>query len=320
MSHFTVLVIGAKNEEQVDKKLYPFWELDLSRSELMVDPRAEFNIELSTEEAKEEFEEFLSKAPTPKQVVYAHLNLLKNATEGFSNQAQPINEEEWKKWLESENLDDFSVMYKLDKEKYVDVDDYMQNYHGYHPDSEGEGYGYYHNPNAKWDWYQIGGRWSGYFLAKEGKDGALGEKSWANEGEDIPQNRCDIIKIGDIDFVNMELDKRLSAENNWEKSWEEFPSDLDDEGKDKNYTNRYFRFGIKEETNTPENKQKYIDRQCSMATFAVLKDGEWYENGNMGWWGMVSDEKDQYVWDEEFTKLVKNLDPETYVAVVDCHI
>jgi hypothetical protein len=31
------------------------------------------------------------------------------------------------------------------------------------------------NPNAKWDWYQVGGRWNGYFKLKDGTLGLLGE-------------------------------------------------------------------------------------------------------------------------------------------------
>ena len=30
-------------------------------------------------------------------------------------------------------------------------------------------YGYWQNPNAKWDWYLIGGRWSAFFKLKEGR-------------------------------------------------------------------------------------------------------------------------------------------------------
>lgn len=31
---------------------------------------------------------------------------------------------------------------------------------------EFDGYGYLYNPNAFWDWYQIGGRWPNLFLVK----------------------------------------------------------------------------------------------------------------------------------------------------------
>jgi hypothetical protein len=55
-------------------------------------------------------------------------------------------------------------------------------------------------------------------------------------------------------------------------------------------------------------------------TFAVLKDGKWYENGRMGWWGIVHDETPAQEWGDKFTELVADLSPETVVTVVDLHI
>lgn len=33
------------------------------------------------------------------------------------------------------------------------------------------------NPNCKWDWYVIGGRWQGFLKLKEGRTGEVGELS-----------------------------------------------------------------------------------------------------------------------------------------------
>lgn len=46
-----------------------------------------------------------------------------------------------------------------------------------------------YNPNSKWDWYQVGGRWSGYFPVKqpldmdEAQNLIQGQRSWTNEGQ-----------------------------------------------------------------------------------------------------------------------------------------
>lgn len=40
----------------------------------------------------------------------------------------------------------------------------------------------------------------------------------------------------------------------------------------------------------------------------------------MGWFAMVSDEKDPDAWEREFSALFDGLPPDTWVAVVDCHI
>ena len=62
-------------------------------------------------------------------------------------------------------FDDFAT-----KEKYFD---YNEEY---------KGYGYLYNPDAFWDWYQIGGRWPKMFLVKDTcEEFSIGERSWCNE-------------------------------------------------------------------------------------------------------------------------------------------
>lgn len=61
-------------------------------------------------------------------------------------------------------------------------------------------------------------------------------------------------------------------------------------------------------------------RRRAIQTFAIVKDGQWYERGSMGWFGRVADEKDPDMWDREFATLLDGLPPETWLAVVDCHI
>lgn len=46
------------------------------------------------------------------------------------------------------------------KSKYPTFEAYMQEHHGYRQ-HEGK-WGYWKNPNQKWDWYSIGGRWTGF--------------------------------------------------------------------------------------------------------------------------------------------------------------
>lgn len=58
--------------------------------------------------------------------------------------------------------------YEPSKEKYPTMDKLAKEYFGYRK-VNGK-YGYMSNPNAKWDWYSEGGRWSGYLTNKEGKE------------------------------------------------------------------------------------------------------------------------------------------------------
>lgn len=53
-------------------------------------------------------------------------------------------------------------------------------------------------------------------------------------------------------------------------------------------------------------------------TFAVITpDGEWHEKGHMGWFAMVSEEKDD--WPEQFAALVRE-NKEAFGVVIDAHI
>lgn len=54
--------------------------------------------------------------------------------------------------------------------------------------------------------------------------------------------------------------------------------------------------------------------------FAIVKEREWYESGKMGWWAVVTNEKDPHVWDEEVKKLIAELPQDTLITMVDCHI
>ena len=40
----------------------------------------------------------------------------------------------------------------------------------------------------------------------------------------------------------------------------------------------------------------------------------------MGWWGCVSDPKDENEWLREFNIMLDTLDDDTLLTVVDCHI
>lgn len=65
---------------------------------------------------------------------------------------------------------------------YQSFADYAENCRGCDFDEEHQAYGYYCNPNAMWDWYQVGGRWPAAFLVKDTcKEYSAGERSWCNE-------------------------------------------------------------------------------------------------------------------------------------------
>ena len=92
------------------------------------------------------------------------------------------------------------------------------------------------NPKAKWDWYQVGGRWRG---------GIPGDK----------------VKMSEINIYK-------------------------------------------------------IDTPYAFVT----TDGEWVERGEMGWFGISSNEIDDAEWDAKFREYLKTLDKDIILTLVDCHI
>ena len=57
--------------------------------------------------------------------------------------------------------------YEASKEKYPTIEWLAEQYFYYQ--TVGDKYGVYRNPNSKWDWWEIGGRWANCLTNKEGK-------------------------------------------------------------------------------------------------------------------------------------------------------
>ena len=67
------------------------------------------------------------------------------------------------------------------KKLYKSFEKYAEERCGFSFDEKHQGYGYYYNPNAIWDWYSIGGRWPEMFLVKDAcTEYSIGERSWCN--------------------------------------------------------------------------------------------------------------------------------------------
>jgi hypothetical protein len=58
----------------------------------------------------------------------------------------------------------------------------------------------------------------------------------------------------------------------------------------------------------------------TFSPFAVLKRGEWHEQGGMGWFGVAFDCKPDAEWEDEITGLLDGVPDEETVSVYDCHI
>lgn len=231
------------------------------------------------------------------------------------------------------------------KEKYPTLEQYAEEYEGYKKQEDGR-YGYFENPNAKWDWYLLGGRWTGFFKAKEGviikrgKPGLMTPEAEAGWGDQFAK------KDIDFDFMRKEAEEKaaetydtinsvighLPPLETWEHVRETlFPGEID---KAREYyhsqprnealkawdKNRDYIFMDLEDFN--KTREEYVKNagDSSFVTFAVIKDGKWYEKGQMGWWASVSNEKNQSEWNSEVAKMIDELEDDMILSVYDCHI
>lgn len=197
------------------------------------------------------------------------------------------------------------------------------------------------NPRKEWDWYSIGGRWTGFFKLKPGTDGVVGRPGVF--GGPAEPGYADSVLKRDVDFDGMRrefVEKRLAIYRRfhsivagrpvpiWSKIREKHSPDIDaaraeyqacSVAQDLNKC-RDFVFEENEEFDMPEDEFIRRASNAAIATFAVLKDGVWSERGSMGWWGCVSGEKDKQEWHAEYAKLLDGLPDDTRLTLVDCHI
>lgn len=212
------------------------------------------------------------------------------------------------------------------------------------------------NPNKKWDWYVLGGRYTGRLKLKAGRDmrhGVIGRPGLMTDPADA--GYVDQANKGDIDFEAMRNEKEQEARERYRgyfamltqagaefpKSWEVILAKHGGQGctqeqlgaareeyreqpaiKAGNETKEYHSFFEEPAGEFGCTEEEYAQRARKRAfgSFAVVKDGKWYERGGMGWWGIVHDEKDEDAWLEEFAKLTDSLSDDTLLSMYDCHI
>lgn len=186
-----------------------------------------------------------------------------------------------------------------------------------------------YNPKSKWDWKVLGGRWAGALNIKEDCDGTLQTPKINgicleidnNKRETYKKNlegrKADSAKKADVDF-SMDQEKYDEATRFWELYIEgQTPKNKKErELLDYPYYNKEYY------TNRYETKEGYAKNQSSFITFAVVKDGVWYEKGEMGWFACHSaSKKEEAEWDNNFyNKWIKELPEDTLLSVFDCHI
>lgn len=240
--------------------------------------------------------------------------------------------------------------------KYPLFRDYVAGYHGAalvengeQPDTDGEhkfsfatldetgevtGVFRRTNPNSKWDWWEVGGRWRGKLLTKLGKrvDQALaGDIDWAGMIASTSKDAGAIFDevhavVGTREVVSWEqtLKRRDAGEFDIEGARAFYNSqECVKELIRREVIDAWSGADTLSKVLAATDRDSYVELEgeTNATTFAMLHDGKWYERGRMGWFGMSSDTPESTAdYTTQFWAIARALPPDTPVAVVDCHI
>ena len=351
MSHFTILLIGDNINEQLEKYAEDIQVPAYSRGEV----------------TKDEMKEMIN-----------HYNEDKPLTIGTSD----LSLEEEFELIYNEHGEDW------DGGECKKIDGVWVKYSTYNPDS-------------KWDWYEIGGRWSGFFKKKSNLDKHLAEIGFSrnefdslinlkatnlakfhatiakykgyedriktlvslyNASEQANNERTDSAPKGEIDFEGMRVEGRAEAIKSYEMAEKIFGGAIpklsvtyeqaQEMSKNKKGVVDYEKArdlywaqsamqdvqNARSRTDLSDAERSFViwsdisDYQCTkeeyaqkgydkaVSTYAVVKDGVWYQKGEMGWFGMSNDTSTQEEWNAELNKLIDSVDDETMFTLIDAHI
>ena len=195
-----------------------------------------------------------------------------------------------------ESMEDFRAKYEEQKEHFKNFEEFVEQWYGYHYNEAEDAWGYICNPNAKWDWWQTGGRWGSMLRLKDG-------------------GTADFAKVSDID-LSLDQEEYNRALRFWEvvvEGQEILPHENKDSFfnfyKPKYYIDYY------------GTKAKYAESCASFSTYAFLtEEGEWIAKGDMGMFGIGTDNGESHrAYIKKLNDYMKE-HPDLYLTIVDCHI
>jgi hypothetical protein len=192
------------------------------------------------------------------------------------------------------------------REVFPTFEDYMEDFYGERDERTGR-YGQWFNPNAQYDWYQFGGRFTGHLVLKPGREGLIGSPGICTAP--AGPGRADQAKKGDIDFAAMSREWYASFLADWAK--------LERSGETSDRLAK-LRHDIPETVTTREQLLEYArNRSVHPAPTALVVGGDW----SGPWWlkdGVTEEAAAR--WDARYAALLASLPDDTLLTVIDCHM
>lgn len=336
MSHFSTLIsldnagdisnLEAWADSYISNEMEPFWEATEDPEYLEFQDR--------TDEVREGYNGTVDCIKLPDGRIVPHYYstvcrfIIKDGKVYQKESGQLKHEKRTKKAKKLQALPDYPI-----RKLYPSIDAYAESYFGYHYDEELDAYGYTCNPNAFWDWYQIGGRWPFMFLVKEDCPNIIeGEYSWqiGDSKRSAPQGyqwvagaRKKDIDWGLMKSINLEAANKLFIEM---EAWfnlgvvpeNTYSCQITDEG--------IVSWGdfvyIKDETLEQYLERHELGKICKypVSIFSYLENGEYFSEGDMGWFGMSSSNKPDDEWRQMTQDFIDRIPNEHFIITIDCHI
>lgn len=162
-----------------------------------------------------------------------------------------------------------------------------------------------YNPESKWDWWTIGGRWTGALV-----------KDYDPEKDPSNQEICFLCegsgdRPGWVTYRIHEGTKIREFKDDWSKQMNGC-NGCQGTGQTVKFPTQWKKF--KDDV----RPVRLLEPDC--IPFAILTpDGAWHQRADMGWWGMTSNEMDETIWEKEVRALYQT-HHEAIAVAVDCHI
>lgn len=175
--------------------------------------------------------------------------------------------------------------------------------------------GYWYNPEARWDWWEIGGRWSGFLRLKEQCRGHYDHLSREDRLEQIKKGVCDQALASYCKFGRDEEIYQSRLEE-WDRTFEEARQPDRPEAVWLELKSQYLlrQYG---------SREHFAEEEAQKHPYAfVTAEGEWHEAGRMGYFGMDDETPEsRAAFNDEYDSYLEYaVEENLYITIVDMHI
>ncbi len=189
-------------------------------------------------------------------------------------------------------------------------------------DEDGEETTY--NPNSKWDWYSIGGRFNNIIVVDKNNEDVF-EKSDFGIGMDLSsdvENSPNLKRVNGAKIKDIHFDKMGGDYNKAFRKWELIVEGQEPKNEEEKEIVKWNFYKPEYYIEQYGNKEEYARQESMFSTWAFVNEQGWCEQGLMGWWAMHNATKNSRL---EFVEKLNEYvnDPEhqdEYLFIVDCHI